>query len=56
MTRDHATQILDAVRTGRHLNRISSVTIRKALRLTGDLPKPYRVPSSRRMPNYGATR
>lgn len=56
MTRTRANILLDAVKTGQQSQRLSHVAIREALRATGDLPQPMRVPSSRRMPNYGATR
>jgi hypothetical protein len=56
MTRDFANLVLDAVKAGKQHERLSHIVIRRALVATGDLPKEVHMPSSRRMPNYGATR
>lgn len=55
MNRSHANKLLDAVRAGRKDSRISHVSIRKALQVTGDLPQKIVMPNARRMPNFGRT-
>lgn len=56
MTRTQAHQLLDAVRSGMQLSRVSHLKVRQALRVTGDLPAPLpRDREPRRYPNFGRT-